>query len=235
MKDCEQFQIAYASSPDNMDVDLASHSEICRECAIYADAIRELDLKLVDSMKFNVPDDLLSVLKAIPEHSGSGKSRWMVFGGFALAASLLLGLGLSSVFRLDLITQSVPLQQVVYQHILGEPKALTAIFPVQPAVMNARLKEFGVSLVQPIGEVMYVKLCPVGNTQGLHLVVQGQKGPVTFLFLPKENIAESVSFGKGRFVGYIKPSELGVVAVVGEKGEALNETDALVQSSLKWL
>ena len=235
MKVCEQFQIAYASRPQNFDVELAAHWKECRECANYAAAIRELDRKLVDSMKFDVPTGLAVVLKAIPNRSGSGNSRWMVFGGFALAASLLLGLALASVFRLDLMTRAVPLQQMVYQHILGEPQALNAIFPVQQAVLKARLKEFGMSLAQPIGNVMFVKLCPVGNSQGLHLVVQGKQGPVTFLFLPKEIIAASVSFSKGRFVGYIKPSGSGIVAVVGEQGETLSETDALVQSSLNWL
>ena len=235
MKDCEQFQLMYASSPQEMDAGLVSHADQCPDCASFANAIRELDSRLIDSMKVNVPAELASLLKDIPQKNSWTKSKWMVFGGIALAASLLLGLGLSSGLRLNSISPTVPLQQVVYQHILGEPQALTAIFPVQPVVLNKTLKEFGVSLEQPIGEVIHVKLCPVGDSQGLHLVVQGKQGPVTLLFLPTENVKEPINFNEGRFVGYIKQSTIGVVAVVGEKGESLTETEALVNSSLKWL
>lgn len=235
MKDCEQFQLMYASSPQEMEAGLVAHADQCPDCASFADAIRELDNRLIDSMKVNVPADLAPLLKGIPEKNSWIKSKWTLFGGIALAASVLLSLGLSLGLRLNSISPSASLRQAVYQHILGEPQALTAVFPVQPAVLNKKLKEFGVSLGQPIGDVMYVKLCPVGDSRGLHLVVQGKQGPVTLLILPAVNVTEPINFIEGRFVGYMKQSAQGVIAVVGEKGEPLQETEALVNASLTWL
>jgi len=235
MIDCERFKIAFTAGPRDLDPELASHSDDCPDCAKFAESIRDLDIKLLACMSIEVPRDLAATLKEIPGYSAKGKSNWLIFGGFALAAAFLLGIGLSSVYLPDLISQPATLQQVVYQHILGEPQALNAVFPVQEAVVNTTLKEFGVSLQKPLGEVMHVRLCPVGDTFGLHLVVQGKRGPITFLFLPTKTVDKSLAISQGHFVGYIKPSPHGVIAVVGEKGELLGETEAVVRDALKWL
>ncbi len=186
-------------------------------------------------MRVEVPPDLTAKLKEIPGYSGKSKSSWFIFGGFAIAAAFLLGIGLSSVYRPYLNLQSADFEQVVYQHILGEPQALNAVFPVQEAVVNTTLKAFGVSLEKSVGDVMHVKVCPIGDVYGLHLVIQGKRGPVTFLFLPTKTLDKSLAIADGRFVGYVKPSTHGIIAVVGEKGEVLRDTEAVVQDALKWL
>lgn len=233
--DCERFKIAFTAGPRELDLGLAAHADDCLDCAKFAESIIDLDRKLLACMNVEVPQALAATLKEIPKYSAKTKPSWFIFGGFALAASFLLGIGVSSVYRQGLIFQPATLQQVVYKHILHEPQALNAVFPVQDAVVNTTLKEFGVSLEKPLGDVMHVRLCPIGDTFGLHLVVQGQRGPVTFLFLPTKTLDKPLKIAQEGFVGYIKPSLPGIVAVVGEKGESLRETEAVVRGALKWL
>ena len=235
MIDCERFKIAFTAGSRDLDPELASHSDDCPDCAKFAESMRDLDRKLLACMSVEVPRGLAATLQEIPGYSSKGKSNWFIFGGFALAAAFLLGIGFSSVYRSDLIFQPATLQQVVYEHILHEPQALNAVFPVQEAVVNTTLKEFGVSLKKSPGKVMHVTLCPIGDTFGLHLVVQGKRGPVTFLFLPTKTLDKSLAIVQERFVGYIKPSPHGIIAVVGEKGELLGETESAVRGALKWL
>ena len=235
MRDCERFRIACAADLGELDSDIASHSDGCPDCAKFAQSMRELDRQLLASLCVKVPHNLVDSLKDIPERSGRNKPRRLVFAGFVLAASILLGVGLSSMHRVDSIFRPVPLEQVVYQHVLGEPQALTSAFPVYQALLNTTLKDFGISLKKPIGNVIYVRFCPVGDTHGLHLVVQGKRGPVTFLFLPTKTLDKPIVIGRGRFTGYVKPSLHGVVAILGEKGEQLEEAETAVQAALKWL
>lgn len=235
MTDCNHFQKQFSADPDGLDPIFAKHAEDCADCADFANRIVLLNQCLLPALQVNVPISLQDQLYSIPVKERRRSIRNVTFGAFALAASIILGIGFSSL-ALQQFSGDHGLQQMVYEHISHEPQALTAVFPVKQALVNATLKEFGIEFSDSsFDEVMYVTLCPIGHSYGLHLVVQGNRGPVTLLFLPTKSVEARISLEKGRFVGYIDPVEVGLVAVVGEKGESLESFDKIIKESMRWL
>ena len=235
MTDCKQYQRQFSAAPGHADRFDLAHAEQCAECAEFVRETRNLHQRLIAAMEVPVPASLQARLKNIPLAARSRSLRKLALGTFALAASILLGVGVLQ-FGLPRIPAEPSLQQVVYEHILHEPQALTAVYPVKQAIVYSTLKQFGVELADaPFGEILHVTLCPIGDTHGLHLVVQGQRGPVTLLFMPSKSVNTRTPFEEGQFTGYIEPAGVGLVAIVGEKGEALEPYEQAVRQSMHWL
>lgn len=240
MSECERFQQAVMTDSARLDATLAGHERVCDTCAAVAARARELDARIHTAFEVRVPGHLQQTLARVPAKTRRGPMPYFKAGatGTALAASFILGMVAGprvTGFKPVEPVPAVPLQKLVYEHILGEPQALTTVFPVKRARVNTTLKEFGVELSAPLGEILHITLCPVGNTHGLHLVVQGRRGPVTLLFLPSRSVDGRTTFEQGRFAGVIKPAVAGVVAIVGEKNEPLETIENRVQKSIKWL
>lgn len=235
MIDCKQFQKQFSATPEVIDRPFSEHLENCTECAEFARQIRELQQRLYAAMEVRVPVSLHPKLKRIPTERRKQSLRRLSLGISALAASVLLAIGLVH-FRPVQLPAQTKLEQVVYQHIAREPEALTAVFPVKQALVTSTLKDFGVEVSDSeFGEIMHVTLCPIGDTHGLHLVVQGKQGPVTLLFMPTKSIQVRTPFAQGHFTGYIEPAAVGLVAIVGEKGENLDRYERAVKQSMHWL
>ncbi len=237
MIDCEQFEKYYSIDPNGLDTEMLVHKENCKKCLQTVEQIRKLDRQIRAALEVEVPADLVQMLTKLPGRgSRHGKViRQSIFGGFALAASFFLGVSLTTYRSNQSAPQPLELQQLVYNHIIGKPQALNALFPVKEALIKTTLKDFGVALKNPLGDVLHITLCPIADTHGLHIVIQGKTGPVTLLFLPTKTIHSREGFHKGRFAGYIEPAPTGVIAVVGEKDELLDGIEEMVENSIEWL
>lgn len=234
MTDCNQFQKQFCAAAQASSF-WSEHAEHCARCAGFASRILLLNRRLRSAMEVPVPVELADKLRSIPVKERSRSLGKLTWGGFALAASVILGVGLFNFGLLQLPAKQ-GLQQVVYEHIVHEPEALTAVFPVKHAILQTILKDFGVEFADSeLGEVLHVRLCPIGTTHGLHLVVQGQRGPVTLLFMPARSVTERLPFQEGPFTGYIEPAEVGLVAIVGRPGEGLDRFERAVKQSMRWL
>ncbi|MGH8550894.1 MAG: DUF3379 family protein [Methylococcales bacterium] len=234
MTECNEFQKQFSAAGAAQPF-FSEHVEHCAECAYFVRQILPLNRRLLSVMEVRVPASLSEKLQKIPLQERNRRLRNLTRGTLALAASIVLGVGLFN-FGLLRFPARPGLRQVVYEHIIHEPLALTAVLPVEQAIVNTTLKDFGVELTDSkIGEVLYVRLCPIGDTHGLHLVVQGQGGPVTILFMPTKTVKARIPFEEGRFAGHIDPITVGLVAVIGEKGESLDRFDRAIKQSMRWL
>ncbi|MGH8553401.1 MAG: DUF3379 family protein [Methylococcales bacterium] len=235
MTDCKQFQKQFAAAPAATGPFWSEHAEQCAACADCARQILLLQRRLLPAVEVHVPDSLQDKLQRIPFRERNRSLRKFTLGTFALAASIISGIGLFNSGLLQLPAEP-GLQQVVYEHIIHEPQALTAVFPVKHAILQTTLKDFGVEFSGPeFSEVLYITLCPIGDTHGLHLVVQGRRGPVTLLFMPTQSVDTRIPFQAGRFAGYIEPARVGLVAIVGEQGESLDRFGWAIKQSMRWL
>ncbi|MDQ2694563.1 MAG: DUF3379 domain-containing protein [Pseudomonadota bacterium] len=77
----------------------------------------------------------------------------------------------------------------------------------------------------------YAGVCHVRNRDGAHRVLAGRRGPVMVLILPHEPASGRQAVQSPQFFGVIVPARQGSIAVLGEAGEALQETADRVASA----
>jgi hypothetical protein len=81
-----------------------------------------------------------------------------------------------------------------------------------------------VSTMDPdIGLITYAMSCVINGNTVPHLVIQGERGPVTLILLPDETIDESIRLSGVNVQGVILPVGSGSIAVIGEREDQLEE------------
>ena len=67
-----------------------------------------------------------------------------------------------------------------------------------------------------------------------HLVIQGNRGPVTILLLPDEAIDDAVQLEGESINGILLPVGGGSIAIIGERDEQLETIQKNVVNSVTW-
>lgn len=170
-----------------------------------------------------------------PRPASRVRSRWPAV--FAVAASLVLAAGAWLGLRSDTPGhQASPLAPEIIAHIGHEPASLAVTARTVPAARFEGVLERGrASLAAPVGQVSYAMLCPFRGHMVAHFVVQGEKGPVTVMLLPDEDVTEATPIDEGGFQGTIVPIESGgSVAIIGQPDEDLEEIRDLLVQAVRW-
>jgi hypothetical protein len=84
------------------------------------------------------------------------------------------------------------------------------------------------------GLITYAQTCVVNGREVPHLVVQGERGPVTILLMPEEMVSGPESVTGESVQGVIIPVGSGSIAIFGEREEALDRIERKVLDSVTW-
>lgn len=159
-------------------------------------------------------------------------------GRWALAAGLVVSLGLGTWIGPGLLEEGGPRTSVlavsVIEHIEHEMNHLEVAHEVSSNNVALLLSQFGAGLLNEIEPVRYAGRCRMHRSDGVHLVVQGEKGPVTVLLMPGEYLESPERVGFSRFSGILIPTEYGSMAVVGERSERLDPVVKRIRRTLAW-
>jgi hypothetical protein len=85
-----------------------------------------------------------------------------------------------------------------------------------------------------VGLVTYAKTCPINGRDVPHLVVQGADGPVTLLLMAGETLDAPVPLEGDGFHGVILPVGDGSIAVVGAKGQSVDDVTENIRNAVDW-
>lgn len=196
-----------------------------RREAILADEPR-FEALLEAAFKVRVPE---------PRPASPARPRWPVM--FAVAASLVLAAGAWLGLRTEVPGQQTsPLAPEIVAHIGHEPASLAVTARIVPAREFEKVLERGrASLAGPVGQVSYAMLCPFRGQMVAHFVVQGERGPVTVMLLPDEDVAAATPIDESGFQGTIVPIESGgSVAIIGQPDEDLEKIRDLLVQAVRW-
>ncbi len=198
----------------------------------FAQDMREFGAVLKETMNI-APQrglaDRIILKQTLQAHQHYRKRRWQMV---ALAASVVLGVGLSLVLWVNLYVQDI--DDVVLQHIHDEHYLFAVQHDIQEGDIRPLLLSVGADLRRSLGPVNYAGTCRMRKSSGVHLILPGVKGAVTVLLMPAESIGRVEHIEDGRFQGIIVPSTRGSIAVVGEKGEPLEKILEKVRNSVIW-
>lgn len=230
---CDAYRQAITADPQSGELD--AHAQACADCRDYRDGLRAFDSRLAAALAIEAPP---LRMPALPDIDAANVAtivpRRFTATRFAFAASVMLAAFLA--FRL-LAPPPVygSLAEEVLAHLDHEPAALRVTDePVSDRrfarAVPASLARFdrGASLVT------YAQSCVINGKEVPHLVIQGERGPVTILLMPGEKVDSVTPIDGNNVQGLIVPVGDGSIAILGDRDEPLGTIKETVLNSVTW-
>lgn len=232
---CEQYREAIAADPSESFDGGTEHANACSDCRSLRDDYRALDLRIEHALLVDVPE--LSIPE-LPEVDNvvtmTTRRRFAVPTWVGMAA----GLALAAYFGLLILNSGspeVPLAEQVAAHFAHEEGSrIVTNVAVSERTLDSVVSNDVAEMDDNVGLITYARSCIINGKTIPHLVIQGEKGPVTLLLMPDEPIDKPISLDSDAINGVILPNGKGSIAIVGERGEELERIGNRVVNSVKW-
>lgn len=232
MTNCTEYRNAVTAAPSHED----GHAASCAACREYHDGVLALDRKIALALEIPVPAPRVP---ALPEVEFTNVTQ---LGRRGLRASAWLALAATAAFAAVIgyrmtgepVDQPTLAEQIV-AHMEHEPYAFAnADTPVSDARL-ARVVPAGVAtLDHSAGLITYAQSCEINGKSVPHLVIQGERGPVTILLMPEQEVAGAEEIVGESVRGVILPVGRGSIAIVGQQGEDLDLIETNLKKSVAW-
>ena len=232
---CEDYKQAMAADPTYDGGD--AHLSACSECRAFRDEMRALDRKIGRALAIEVPSLSMPELPEVDtanvvplaSHRRLTMPAWM-----AVAAVLVLG-AFIGVRMLGGNVEYASLADEIVAHLDHEPYALRVTDkPVSDRRLAKVVPASVATMNHDTGLITYAQTCVINGRKIPHLVVQGERGPVTILLLPDEMIDAATQIEGESINGILLPVGSGSIAIIGERDERLDVIQENVVNSVTW-
>jgi len=216
---CKEFEKLLQEDPANSDEAFITHRKECITCqAKFEDAIR-FEEALLSAFKVEPKVDGLSekLISRLSQQKHKTRVRRIQFGNIAAGFAIFVIVG----FMSTQLYQKWSLTDFILSHVDHEYQELDNIAQVNTDHLNQLLNDFDSHYLGAVSKVTYVRKCWMRTGNGLHLIFQGQTGPVTLLLMPNEPIDNTLLVKSSEFQGKVYASEKGSFALVGLPGEPI--------------
>lgn len=239
---CRNYREAIAADPSESFEGGAEHAAQCASCAAYKAEIRTLDDGILRALRIDTPD--LKVPHLPPIRAGRDNvvklparkiPRFTTPAWIGIAASVLLAVVIGVQLTGTDAEHDRLLAEQVLAHVDHEPWALKVTdVAVSEERFNRVVNPSIGSMDRNIGLVSYAQTCIINGRAIPHLVIQGEKGPVTLLLMPHETVSGAVPLSGESVDGVILPHGDGSIAIIGEREERIQELGQRVVNSVEW-
>lgn len=235
---CEEFKQAIAADPSVLPEGAAGHAAACASCAAFRADMRALDTGIAKALMIEVPELRLPELPPIEDdnvHSLPYRRKSRTSAWIAIAASLAL----AAIIGTQMVGNRVPgeysLAEEVLAHLDHEPRALRVTDVAVPDDRLAKVVNPSIgSMDRNVGLITYAASCVINGKTVPHLVMQGEKGPITLLLMPDEMVEGASTLEGESVTGVILPVGDGSIAIIGERDENIAEIEQKVIDSVEW-
>ena len=233
---CEEYRQAIAAEP-SFDGG-AGHLSECADCQAYRRDMLALDDRISRALAIDVPPLDMPELPTIDADSDKvvalparriSPPVWM-----AMAATVVLAVFVG--FRMTGIGDDYDsLADQLLAHMDHEPYALRVTDePVSDARLTRVVPASVARLDHSAGLITYAQNCRINGRDVPHLVIQGERGPVTVLLMPHEMVDGPQSITGQSVNGVILPVGDGSIAIFGEREESLQQIQRKILDSVTW-
>ena len=231
---CDEYRQAIAAEP-SFDGG-AGHLDECADCRAYRREMLELDDRIGRALAIDVPPLELPDLPQIDFADVAVMPRrrlsppvWM-----AMAATVLLA-AFIGVRMTGIGDDYDSLAEQLLAHMDHEPYALrVSDVPVSDARLASIVPASVARLDHSAGLITYVQSCRINGRDVPHLVIQGERGPVTVLLMPHEMVDGPQTVTGQSVNGVILPVGDGSIAIFGEREESLQQIERKILESVTW-
>lgn len=233
---CLDVRRLVGAEPNLRDAGVLEHCKDCKSCAAFVREMQMLEARIERAFRVDVPEGLEAriALDGSLRNTGSPwRQPWL-----AAAASVLMVLGLGVTAYLHQHPAGDDLGAAVVGHIMN-PEEAGAIGPDQSLIHDASLVTdaadgAGVKLKAQLAGVSYAHTCLFRGERVVHLVVQGEHGPVTILLLPHIHVDQDVPVDEHGFHGVIVPQGQGSIAIVTNNATPLAPMEKELNGMVQW-
>ena len=229
---CEQYREAIAAEP-SFDGG-AGHLSECEACQAWRREMLEFDRLIGRALAIGVPEPVVPELPDIDNVATLPRRRWSSTTLLAMAATVVLA-AFIGMRMFGPGPEYASLADELLAHLDHEPYALVV---TDVAVSDARLESVVPADVARLdhgaGLITYAQTCVINGKEVPHLVIQGERGPVTLMLMPDEQVAAPESFMGDNIKGVILPVGDGSIALFGAPDEALDRIEKRVLNSVTW-
>ena len=204
-------------------LDNADYRRLQAECAGFHE-------KLSDAINVPAPEGLQERILAANRRP-SFLARWKkkLAALASLIATMVLGLTL-------LLRPQLALSDMVIEHLYHDMEVMHSRDVIRDDKVDEIVQHFGANIESGlVGIIRFIEDCRFSDyRKGIHLVYDGQSGPVTVFYIPHRKIDRMQAIGKNEFQGIIFPHHEGTMAIVGLIGEDLKSQRSKVEAAFNW-
>jgi hypothetical protein len=196
----------------------------------------EFDGKLADALNVATPDDLAQRIIERNRAQKADRSKSFSWNNWRPSLAAAASVAATMVFAVALLLRpQVALSEMVIDHLYDDINALHDRTVVTDAELSHILDHFDVEIERTsIGTLHFADICHIDKTDGIHVVYEGAKGPVTAIYLPGKEVKRLQAISRDQFQGIIFPYQEGAMAIIGLMGEDVLKQKENVEKALLW-
>jgi hypothetical protein len=199
--------------------------------------MRSLDRRIGRALEIRVPELRMPDLPEIDTTdvvSLPARRRFAAPARLAVAATVILAAFIGFRMFGNNVTYASLADEIV-AHLDHEPYSLRVTDkPVSDRRLAKVVPADVASMNHDAGPITYAQTCVINGKEIPHLVIQGERGPVTILLLPDESIDDAVQLDGESINGVLLPVGGGSIAIIGERDEELGKIQQNVMNSVTW-
>ena len=226
---CLEFRRDKLADPRRLSPEAAAHLNDCAACRGFAAEVDENEARLAAVLDVPVPEGLAEriILRR------KTQTRFSPRLGM-LAASLVLTFAFGLHQWKDAGSQEYA--RLAIEHVMHEPESFTSTRLADPELLRRVMHTFGGEMQASLGRVRYMKLCPVPEGTGWHIVFETEQGQLaTLILIPAKRMKTASEQAQvGGWNAVARPGGQGFYAVIADSPDNLAKADELVRQRVRW-
>lgn len=226
---CLEFRRDKLADPRRLSPEAAAHLDDCAACRGFAAEVDENEARIAAVLDVPVPEGLSERIILRRKTSARFSPRLGM-----LAASVVLTFAFGILQWRDAGSQDFA--RLAIEHVMHEPESFTTVRSADPELFRRVMHTFGGEMQASLGTVRYMKLCPVPEGTGWHIVFEAEDGKLaTLILIPARRMktdAEQAQVGGWNAVA--RPGGQGFYAVIADSPENLAKADELIRQRVRW-
>lgn len=229
MMNCLEFRRDKLADPRRLPPEALAHLNDCAACRGFAAEVDENEARIAAALDVPVPEGLAERIILRRKTATRFSPRLGM-----LAASVVLTFAFGILQWKDAGSQDFA--RLAIEHVMHEPESFTTVRSADPELFRRVMHTFGGEMQASLGKVRYMKLCPVPEGTGWHIVFETEDGRLaTLILIPAKRMktdAEQAQVGGWNAVA--RPGGQGFYAVIADSPDSLAKADALVRQRVRW-
>lgn len=228
---CLEFRREKLADPRRLSREALAHIGECAACRGFAIEVNENEERIAAALAVPVPEGLterIILRRKTGARSGFSPRLW------ALAATVVLTFAFGFQQWKDAGSQEYA--RLAIEHVMHEPESFTTTRSADPELFRRVMHTFGGEMQASLGKVRFMKLCPVPEGTGWHIVFETEDGKLaTLILIPAKRMkSDSEQAQVGGWNAVARPGGQGFYAVITDSPETLGKVDEMVRSRVRW-